>query len=412
MSRVARQRSHGDPGMSHPEGNVEQHMIQASKVHVHLFYGADPRQYRAGENIGCLYGYHHAESPEFALSYSRDAKEGKLTRLVRRGLKAVLGFDFVHTWRNREEILDSDVIWTHTEHEHLSVALLLRLKGRARGNPVLLAQSIWLLDKWPNYGVLRKWVYRKLIERADILTTHANENAQLVREYLGRDATQVHYGLNLRDFPLQRPDAWQHHAPVRIAAIGNDRDRDWESLVRAFRQDPRHQVRIATRRHVPKALQASNVSIAPAFGLKAARELYDWADVVVVPLRANSHASGLTVVLEAVALGKPLIVTDIGGLRDYFGPEHVSYVKPHDVAALQRALDAIVADPALALERAQAASRHFVERDYTTRQFALQHARLTQEFLRDRRTEAPANGSPRQAERPMHDELNAQRQAN
>lgn len=372
--------------------------MQATKVHVHLFYGADPRHYRLGENIGCLYGYHHAESPELVLSYSRDAKEGKLTRLIRRAMKSVLGFDFVHTWRNREAILESDVIWTHTEHEYLSAALLLLLKGRERGAPVLLAQSVWLLDKWPHFSALRKWAYKKLIARADVLTTLASENAQLAREHFGREVQQVYYGLNMGDFPMQPPRAWEAREPVRIAAIGNDRDRDWESLVKAFRQNPRTEVRIATRRRVSKALEADNVRIAPASGLKAARELYDWADVIVVPLRANTHASGITVVLEAVALGKPLIVTDIGALRDYFGPEHMTYVPPHDVPALQRALDEIVANPALALQRAQAASRHFVERDYTTRQFALQHARITQDFLRTRRVDAqsalPAGSTP------------------
>jgi glycosyltransferase involved in cell wall biosynthesis len=432
MSRVARQASHGDFSHSPSNGHAEPQMTQATKVHVHLFYGADPRQYRAGENIGCLYGYHHAESPEFELSYTRDAKESKPMRLLRRGLKAALGFDFIHTWRNRDEILGSEVVWTHTEQEHLSVALLLRMKGRAGGNPVLLAQSVWLLDKWAGYGALRKWVYARLVQRADILTTLASENAQLVREYFRRDATQVHYGLNVRDFPLLEPKAWQPHTPVRIAAIGNDRDRDWDSLVRAFRQDPRYEVRIATRRRVPKALHASNVRIAPAVGLKAARELYDWADVVVVPLRANSHASGITVVLEAVALGKPLIVTDIGGLRDYFGPEHMWYVGAHDVPGLQQALAGMVADPALVLDRARAASRHFVERDYTTRQFALQHVRLTRDFLLGRKTGAHAGSSVRQADRPrgeelggeltdglggernedLHEEFNAQRQAN
>lgn len=367
--------------------------MQATKVNVHLFYGADPRFYRKGENIGCLYGYHHAESPELTLTYSRDKPENKLVRFVRRGLKEALGFDFIHTWRNREQILNADVVWTHTEAEHLSAALLLLLKGRARGNPMLLAQSVWLVDKWAGFGALRKWVYKKLLVRADVLTTHASENAQMAREYFKRDVEQVFYGINPVDFPLQELTAWQPHTPVRIAAIGNDRDRDWESLVQAFRQNPAHEVRIATRRRVSKALHASNVKIAPAVGLKAARELYDWADVIVVPLHPNSHVSGITVVLEAVALGKPVIVSDVGSLRDYFGPEHVSYVPPHDVPALQRALATLVANPALALERAQAASRHFAARDYTTRQFAIQHVRLTQEFMRTRHMDVPARAS-------------------
>ena len=387
MSRVSRVRH-----SQRQDGDAETSGVQPTKVHVHLFYGSDPRFYRKGENIGCLYGYHHAESPEMTLTYSRDKPENKIVRLARRGLKAVLGFDFVHTWRNRDEILNSDVVWTHTEHEHLSAALLLLLKGRARGNPMLLAQSVWLFDKWASYGAIRKFFYKKLLARADVLTTHATENAQMARDYLKREVQQVFYGINPRDFPLQEPAAWKPDTPVRIGAIGNDRDRDWESLVKAFRQNPACEVRIATRRRVSKELRAGNVMIAPAIGLKAARELYDWADVIVVPLRHNTHVSGITVVLEAVALGKPVIVSDVGSLRDYFGPEHVFYVPPHDVQALQRTLETIVANPELALQRAQAASRHFAARDYTTHQFAMQHVRITQEFMRNARpVETPAH---------------------
>jgi glycosyltransferase involved in cell wall biosynthesis len=388
MSRVSRVRQ-----SQRQHGSGEASGVVPTAVHVHLFYGADPRFYRKGEDIGCLYGYHHAESPAMTLTYSRDKSENKIVRLARRGLKAVLGFDFIHTWRNRDEILKSDVVWTHTEQEHLSAALLLLMKGRARDNVMLLAQSVWLFDKWAGYGSIRKFFYRKLLARADVLTTHATGNAQMARDYLKRDVQQVFYGINPRDFPLREPATWQPNTPVRIGAIGNDRDRDWESLVKAFRQDPAYEVRIATRRRVSKELHAGNVEIAPAIGLKAAREVYDWADVIVVPLRHNTHVSGITVVLEAVALGKPVIVSDVGSLRDYFGPEHVFYVPPHDVQALQQTLRTIVANPELALQRAQAASRHFVARDYTTHQFAMQHVRLTQEFMRQARpVDTPVHG--------------------
>jgi hypothetical protein len=69
----------------------------------------------------------------------------KPVRLLRRALKAVLGFDVIHTWRNRAEMLRSDVIWTHTEQEWLSAALMLLLSGRKAGadsSPLLLAQSV------------------------------------------------------------------------------------------------------------------------------------------------------------------------------------------------------------------------------------------------------------------------------
>lgn len=355
-----------------------------TNVHVHLFYGADPRFYRKGDDIGCLYGYHHAESEQFALTYSQDAREKAPVRLVRRALKAALGFDLIHTLRNRAEILRSDVIWTHTEQEYLSVALLLLLNGRRSAPPLLLAQSVWLLDKWKDYGLLRRWVYRKLIARADVLTTLASENAQLCEQYFGRKATHVYYGLNTGDFPVARPRTWQPHRSVRIAAIGNDRDRDWETLIKAFGNDERYTVKIATRRRIPAKLRAANVEIAPAAGLKKARELYEWADLVLVPLRPNSHASGITVMLEAAALGKPMVVTQVGSLDDYFSRNAAFYVPPFNPPALRDAVDKLVAAPDDALAQAQAASDELLSRDLTTRQFALQHVRITEDLLRRR----------------------------
>jgi glycosyltransferase involved in cell wall biosynthesis len=358
-----------------------------TKVHVHLFYGADPRFYRKGEEIGCLYGYHHAESDEFRLSYSQDVPESRPVRLVRRALKTLLGFDLIHTLRNRDEMLRSDVIWTHTEHEWLSAALMLLMNGKrheATRQPLLIAQSVWLIDRWPSYGLLRRWFYRKLIGRADLLTTLARDNAELCRDYFERDATQLFYGLNTRDFPVQQPKQWQPGTPLRIAAIGNDRDRDWETLIKAVGDDPRFAVRLATRRRIPRSLRSLNVQVAPAAGLKKQRELYDWADVIVVPLRPNTHASGITVMLEAAAVGKPMVVTNVGGLQDYFSARAAAYVPPFDADALRNALLGLMASPDEALQQAQAAAMELVSRDHTTQHYAQQHVRITRDLLRRR----------------------------
>ncbi|CAE6691771.1 hypothetical protein R69619_00277 [Paraburkholderia nemoris] len=359
----------------------------STKVHVHLFYGADPRFYRPGDDIGCLYGYHHAESAAFKLTYSQDARESKPVRLLRRALKAALGFDFIHTWRNRDEMLRSDVIWTHTEQEWLSAALMLLLSGRKAGadaSPLLLAQSVWLLDKWPSYGILRSWLYRKLMKRADQLTTLATENAELCQRYFNRDAKPLLYGLNTQDFPVKTPTEWTPHTPIRIAAIGNDRDRDWETLVKAFGNDARYTVKLATRRRIPASLRAPNVEIALFSGIKKQHELYDWADVIVVPLRPNSHASGITVMLEAAAVGKPMVVTNVGALQDYFPAGEAAYIPPFNPQALREAVDQLAASPADALHQAQAAATGLLSRDLTTQNYAMQHVRITQEMLRAR----------------------------
>ncbi|PLZ04259.1 glycosyl transferase [Burkholderia sp. WAC0059] len=374
-------------------------MNNATRVHVHLFYGADPRHYRKGEQIGCLYGYHHAESDEFALDYAEDARESQPVRLVRRALKAALGFDFIHAWRNRRAILAADVVWTHTEQEHLAVALLLLLAARRGGHaPLLLAQSVWLLDRWPGYGALRRALYGRLLARADLLTTLASENATLCRRYFGREARHVYYGLNTDDFPLQPPEPWAPHAPLRVAAIGNDRDRDWTTLVAALGHDSRYAVRIATRRRVPAAARAPNVEVVRVSGLAAQRALYDWADLVVVPLRPNTHASGITVMLEAAALGKPMIVTRVGALEDYFDDEAAFYVPPFDPQQLREAANTLAAAPSRAQRQAAAALDQLRARELTTQHFAYQHVQLTREMLQRRGAET-AGFDPNQPSR-------------
>ncbi|KWC41722.1 glycosyl transferase [Burkholderia ubonensis] len=364
--------------------------MTATKVHVHLFYGADPRTYRKGDGIGCLYGYHHAESDEFTLTYSQDARENRVVGFARRALKAALGFDVVHAWRNRAALVGTDVIWTHTEQEHLAASLILKLAGERGKRPLLLAQSVWLYDKWSGYGRLRRWLYRKLLARADVLTTLARDNAQLCRRYLHRDALFVHYGLNTQDFPIGEPRQWTPNRPLRIAAIGNDRDRDWRTFLAAFGGDDRYDVRLATRRRVPREWRAPNVTIGSASGLAKQHGLYAWADVIVVPLRPNFHASGITVMLEAAAVGKPMIVSDVGGLADYFPHDTAAYVPPFDAQAMRQAADGFAADPRRALATAQAAAARLRERDLTTQAFAAQHVRITRDLLRQRRTPAAA----------------------
>ncbi|MBN3853616.1 glycosyltransferase family 4 protein [Paraburkholderia sp. Ac-20340] len=370
--------------------------MSSTTVHVHLFYGADPRHYRKGENIGCLYGYHHAESAEFALNYAKDVREGKPVRFARRALKAALGFDLVHAWRNRHAMLQSDVIWTHTEQEHLAVALVLLMQAKKGGaRPLLLAQSVWLLDRWQGYGALRRAFYKRLLARADRLTTLASENAALCKDYFGRAATPLLYGLNTFDFPLCPPSHWKPHTPVRVAAIGNDRDRDWTTLVAALRDDPRYEVRIATRRRMPASARAANVEIVRVSGIQQQHALYDWADIIVVPLRPNTHASGITVMLEAAALGKPMIVTKVGALDDYFDDNAAFYVEPFNADQLREAVNVLVDDPARTLAQAREACEQLRTRDLTTENFARQHAQLTREMMleRDPRTQSAARAN-------------------
>jgi glycosyltransferase involved in cell wall biosynthesis len=379
----------GDPTGAVIEGHMDSQMLARdavkstpANVHIHLYYGVDPSRYRKDENVGCLYGYHYAESESMALSYSQDHPEGRVLRTIRRSLKALLGCDLIHTFRNRAALLEADVIWTHTEREYLSAALLLMLK-RGAHKPLLLAQSVWLLDIWESLSVFKRMLFKKLLSRANLLTTLTYDNAALAKKFWNREATVVLYGISTDDFALQPVSEWRPHEPLRVAAIGNDRDRDWQTFMAAFANDKRFSARLATQRKVAHPDRADNIVVAPVSGLAEQRALYEWADVIVVPLHPNHHASGITVLLEAVMAGKAVVATGIGGLSDYFSDDAVSYVPVHDPRSLRETVAALGADPEGTTERIRRAQRELVSKDLTTRGFARQHVMLTHQMLRN-----------------------------
>lgn len=72
-------------------------------------------------------------------------------------------------------------------------------------------------------------------------------------------------------------------------------------------------------------------------------DLYRNADLAVIPL---SNAVANNALLEAMASGLPVAVTDIGGVREYTGSADVAYVPPSDPSALGKAILDLRADPA------------------------------------------------------------------
>src|SRR4051812_30187930 len=69
------------------------------------------------------YGYGHAQA-HMDIVYSSDHAEGRWQGVVRQALKQALGFDLVHAWRNRDAFNRADIVWTHTEKEHLAISVL------------------------------------------------------------------------------------------------------------------------------------------------------------------------------------------------------------------------------------------------------------------------------------------------
>jgi len=104
-----------------------------------------------------------------------------------------------------------------------------------------------------------------------------------------------------------------------VFAIGNDKNRDWRTLISAWNEDlPR--LKIVTSMPVPSA--PPNVEVIRGdwrnqiLGDEELRTLVRGARFVVVPLHDTIQPAGQSACLQAMACGKAVILSNIAGLWD------------------------------------------------------------------------------------------------
>ena len=354
------------------------------KVFVFLSAGLGAARWQKAWSSGTLaglceplpYGYFHAASDLWTITYSEDRDENAPTELFRKILRKILGFDLIHAWHNRGGLLDSHIVWTHTEREYLAVLSLWKLL-RPRTRPRLIAQSIWLFDRWKSFSPLRRWFYRRLISGADLMTALSPDNVSAARRLFPEKRCElVRFGIPA-DF-LRPVSKKQFHRPIRILSPGTDMHRDWKTLVEAVRDWSEGQLIIANRTLRKPRSWPTNVSIIRPATAQDVVNLYSWADVVVVPLKPNLHASGITVIVEAVLFGVPVICTDTGGLRAYFDEAEVGYVKRNAFQAIRDKILEFAADDERRLTLINCAQQRVLRDQLTSYGYAIRHRELSE----------------------------------
>jgi len=179
------------------------------------------------------------------------------------------------------------------------------------------------------------------------VVVHAEAQWRAVVEELDVPADRVHllpYGVDT-DFWAPRET---REAPLVVAA-GREH-RDYRTFADAVSGLPVVAHVTDTSSHSPTADRnhpdswPSNVR-RRALPFPALREIYGEAQVVVVPLTATDFQAGITAVLEGMAMGKPVVVSDTDGLRGVVenGQNGVT-VPVGDALALRQAIARLLSD--------------------------------------------------------------------
>jgi glycosyltransferase involved in cell wall biosynthesis len=357
-------------------------------VYVHLAAGHDAEQWKrafeqkslVGVNDPSPYGYARANDMGCRVSFSRPASAGRIVKIIRLALRLALGFDYVHARANRDRILGADVVWTHTESQFLAVALLLALTPKRVRRPKLIGQAVWLFDKWPKLLPFHRWLYRRLIREVDILTVHSPDNASIARSlFPGKAIEFVRFGIPNETI---EPVRQRGTHPLRVLCVGNDRHRDWQSAIAALGDQEGIELTIlSSTARSSLAGVTRNVRISRVSRNDDLTASLRQASLMLVPLKQNSHASGITVLQEAALFGLPIIASDTGGLRAYFDDHAVCYVRPEDPSEILRQVRRLAADPPAMCHQAVLAQERMVDPDMGCAAYIRRHVEMTQRLL-------------------------------
>lgn len=170
-----------------------------------------------------------------------------------------------------------------------------------------------------------------------------------------------------------------------VVSVGGDASRDYPTLLEAValcreRGRDDFDVVIVTHRELG-ALPRGVKVIGERVAWNRLRDLYREASVVVVPLVDSLHAGGINALLEAMAVGRPVVVSASRGIADYVEDGvSAATVPPGDREALAERLLRLVDDEGDA-ERLGDGGRDFVTRECGYGRYADRLAGLIREAI-------------------------------
>lgn len=168
-----------------------------------------------------------------------------------------------------------------------------------------------------------------------------------------------------------------------ILAVGQEQ-RDYQALLKAVAGTNLKVIIVASSpwstHQQPELQQAPQVTWLQNISYQALRDLYAKARLVIVPLNDVDYAAGVNALLEAMAMGKPVVVTRTQGITDYVKDDETGrYVTPGSVEELKDAIFFLLNNPAVS-KRLGANARQAVEETMNLDIYVKKIAQIVRKF--------------------------------
>ncbi len=276
------------------------------------------------------------------------------------------GGDFAGVLGSLGRASKADVILSTVD----TVGLPLVLLGRAGlvRRPVVYT-SIGLPERLERLrGERATRIYCDALRRTKAIVAFSEFEVETLQEWLGTGGPPVAFvpfgvdGEWFRPEPGREPD-------VDVVSIGADPHRDFPLLVTIAERRPDLRFRIVTTADRAAALGSvpANVELECDLPFREMRDRLLSARAVALPVRENSYSGATTVLLQALACGKPVVVSRTNAIATGYRLEdsvNCRLVPPGDADAFEQALGDVLASGAELGARARETAEAFTWERY------------------------------------------------
>ncbi len=273
------------------------------------------------------------------------AAGGAMKRAVERG--GGYGGDFGSVLASLRHANRADVVFSTVDTVGIPAMLLARA-GRLK--PPLVYVAIGLPERLARLRNERmRHAYASALGLSAAVVAYSAHEAEELRRWLegyGRstDVVFVPFGADVDALvPSSAP-------PVDdVVSVGADPHRDFELLLRIAERMPQKSFRLVIGREQARTLPPAPANVAVEVDLPFADMLARLAAarVVALPVRENSYSGATTVLLQAMALAKPVVVTRTRAIASGYGlvdGENCRVVPSGDADSFERVLKEVLRD--------------------------------------------------------------------
>lgn len=209
-------------------------------------------------------------------------------------------------------------------------------------------------------------LYYKAFRKVDRIICYGFEETHRLRKWLKRDDEYVRFlpfGVDTEIFqPIKgRPIL------IDVVSIGADSKRDFPLLIEFARRHPKISITLITTYTRARGLGGipHNLQLLTDVSFWRILDLIASARTVALPLVQNTYSGATTTLLQAMAMAKPVVVSQVGAIKEGYHLKNgvnIKLIKPGELYELEDAICTLLEDQKTAQSIGIAARETVVEK--------------------------------------------------